>query len=70
MEQIKAQLTGTVFEVSVNEGDTVSTGQTVIILESMKMEIPHEASADGVVSKIFVAEGDFVEEEQLLIELA
>ena len=69
MEQIKAQLTGTVFEVSVKEGDTVSTGQTVIILESMKMEIPHEALADCVVSKIYVAEGDFVEEEQLLIDL-
>ena len=70
MEQIKAQLTGTVFEISVKEGDTVSTGQTVIILESMKMEIPHEASANHVVSKIYVAEGDFVEEDQLLIDLA
>ena len=70
MEQIKAQLTGTVFEVTVKEGDTVSTGQTVIILESMKMEIPHEASSDRVVSKIYVAEGDFVEEDQLLIDLA
>ena len=70
MEQIKAQLTGTVFEISVKEGDAVSTGQTVIILESMKMEIPHEASVDGVVSKTYVAEGDFVEEDQVLIDLA
>ena len=70
MEQIKAQLTGTVFEISVKEGDAVSTGQTVIILESMKMEIPHEASVDGVVSKTYVAEGDFVEEDQELIDLA
>ena len=70
MEQIKAQLTGTVFEVNVKEGETVSDGQTVIILESMKMEIPHEASTEGTVSKIYVAEGDFVEEDQLLIELA
>lgn len=70
MEQIKAQLTGTVFEVSVKEGDNVSSGQTVIILESMKMEIPHDATSDGTVSKIYVAEGDFVEEDQLLIDLA
>ena len=70
MEQIKAQLTGTVFEISVKEGDAVSTGQTVIILESMKMEIPHVASVDGVVSKTYVAEGDFVEEDQVLIDLA
>ena len=70
MELIKAQMAGTVFEVSVNEGDAVTKGQTVIILESMKMEIPHDATTDGAVTKIFVAEGDFVEEEALLVELA
>ena len=70
MELIKAQMAGTVFEVSVNEGDTVTKGQTVIILESMKMEIPHDVTTDGTVAKVFVAEGDFVEEEALLVELA
>lgn len=70
MELIKAQMAGTVFEVSVKEGDAVTKGQTVIILESMKMEIPHDVTTDGTVSKVFVAEGDFVEEEALLVELA
>lgn len=69
MELIKSQITGTVFEVSVKEGDEVTSGQTVIILESMKMEIPHEATTNGVVKKIFVQEGDFIEEEALLVEL-
>ena len=70
MELIKAQMAGTVFEVSVQEGDAVTKGQTVIILESMKMEIPHDATTDGTVAKVFVNEGDFVEEEALLVELA
>lgn len=70
MAEVKAQMAGTVFEVSVKEGDSVTKGQTLIILESMKMEIPHEAEADGTVVKITVAEGDFVEENDILVELA
>lgn len=70
MAEVKAQMAGTVFEVSVKEGDSVTKGQTLIILESMKMEIPHEAEMDGTVAKITVAEGDFVEENDILVELA
>ncbi|MEK5184271.1 acetyl-CoA carboxylase biotin carboxyl carrier protein subunit [Solibacillus sp. FSL W7-1324] len=70
MAEVKAQMAGTVFEVSVKEGDSVTKGQTLIILESMKMEIPHEAELDGTVAKITVAEGDFVEENDILVELA
>lgn len=70
MAEVKAQMAGTVFEVSVKEGDSVTKGQTLIILESMKMEIPHEAESDGTVAKITVAEGDFVEENDVLVELA
>lgn len=70
MAEVKAQMAGTVFEVSVKEGDSVTKGQTLIILESMKMEIPHEAETDGTVAKISVAEGDFVEENDVLVELA
>ena len=70
MAEVKAQMAGTVFEVSVKEGDSVTKGQTLIILESMKMEIPHEAEADGTVAKITVAEGDFVEENDILVELS
>ena len=70
MELLKAQMAGTVFEVTVKEGDAVTKGQTVVILESMKMEIPHDATMGGTVAKVFVTEGDFVEEEALLVELA
>lgn len=70
MAEVKAQMAGTVFEVSVKKGDSVTKGQTLIILESMKMEIPHEAETDGTVAKITVAEGDFVEENDILVELA
>ena len=70
MTQVKAQMAGTVFEVSVKEGDHVTKGQTLIILESMKMEIAHDSEADGTVAKVVVTEGDFVEENDVLVELA
>lgn len=69
MAQIKAQMACTVFEVSVKEGDSVTKGQTLIILESMKMEIAHDAENDGIIGKVNVAEGDFVEENDVLVEL-
>ena len=70
MTQVKAQMAGTVFEVSVKEGDSVTKGQTLIILESMKMEIAHDSEADGTVAKVVVTEGDFAEENDVLVELA
>ena len=70
MAEVRAQMAGTVFEVSVKEGDSVTKGQTLIILESMKMEIAHEAENDGTVTKVFVVEGEFVEENDVLVELA
>lgn len=70
MSHVKAQMAGTVFEVAVKEGDSVVKGQTVVILESMKMEIPCEAEIDGVVARVAVVEGDFVEENDVLVELA
>lgn len=69
MMEVRAQMAGTVFEVAVKQGDAVVKGQTLIILESMKMEIPCDAEMDGVVAKIVVVEGDFVEEDEVLIEL-
>ncbi|MCP1143928.1 acetyl-CoA carboxylase biotin carboxyl carrier protein subunit [Lysinibacillus endophyticus] len=67
MAELRSQMAGTVFEVLVKEGQQVSKGQTVIIIESMKMEIPFEAEDDGVVTKVHVAEGDFVNEDDVLI---
>jgi acetyl-CoA carboxylase biotin carboxyl carrier protein len=56
-----AEITGTVWKVEVAVGQVVAQGDTLLIVESMKMEIPVSAEADGVVKEIFVAEGDMVE---------
>jgi acetyl-CoA carboxylase biotin carboxyl carrier protein len=69
MKEITASMAGTVWQVLVSEGDSVSTGQSVIVLESMKMEIPIEASEEGTVAELKVASGDFVNEGDVLVVL-
>ena len=61
-EQIKAHITGVVFQVAAKAGDRVGAGDPVIVLESMKMEIPVEAPRAGVVKEITVQEGQTVQE--------
>ena len=61
-EEIKAHITGVVFQVVAKAGDTVAAGDPVIVLESMKMEIPVEAPSAGTVKEISVAEGQTVQE--------
>ena len=65
-----AHITGTVWKIEVKEGDVVTEGQTCVILESMKMEMPVEAPAGGTVSKIACKEGEAVSEGQVLVTLA
>lgn len=67
--QLTAQMPGQVVEVYVKAGDTVTSGQTLVVLEAMKMEIRISAPADGVVKQVMVKKGDVVEREQLLIEV-
>lgn len=67
MIEVKAPMAGIVYEICVKESEPVSKGQTLIILESMKMHIPFESEVDGVVAKIFVKAGDFVNEEDVLL---
>jgi acetyl-CoA carboxylase biotin carboxyl carrier protein len=67
--QVKAELAGNLWKMVVKEGQKVEAGETLMILESMKMEIPVEAPAAGTVSKIHVKEGQTVQEGQLLVEL-
>ena len=55
--------------VNVREGDTVTKGQTLLVLEAMKMEIRIQAPQDGVVTKSFVEQGQTVEREQILMEI-
>lgn len=69
MNEIKASMAGSVWKVEVAKGDTVTVGQDVVILESMKMEIPIPAETEGVVEDIKKAEGDFVNEGDVLIVL-
>jgi biotin carboxyl carrier protein len=61
-EEIKAHITGVVFQIPTKPGDTVGAGDPVIVLESMKMEIPVEAPRAGVVREIKVQEGQTVQE--------
>jgi acetyl-CoA carboxylase biotin carboxyl carrier protein len=66
---VRAHITGTVWKIEVKVGDAVSEGQTVVILESMKMEMPVESPAAGKVTAVLVAEGAAVEEGAALVEL-
>lgn len=61
-EDVKAHITGVVFQITSKAGDKVAAGDPVIVLESMKMEIPVEAPRAGVVREIMVAEGQTVQE--------
>jgi acetyl-CoA carboxylase biotin carboxyl carrier protein len=62
--EIKTEIAGTVWKVVANVGDSVEEDDPIVILESMKMEIPVVATDAGVVTEIRVAEGDPVEEDQ------
>lgn len=68
---ITSEVTGTVWKVVARVGDPVVVDQELVILESMKMEIPAAATVQGTVSRILVSEGDLVEEghELVVIEL-
>lgn len=61
-EEIRAHITGIVFQLTTKPGDTVAAGDPVIVLESMKMEIPVEAPRAGAVREIRVREGQTVQE--------
>lgn len=69
MTQIKSEMTGTVWKIVVKVGDQVAEDDTLIILESMKMEIPIEAPQAGVVKEIHVKENDVVKEGDVVVVL-
>lgn len=66
---VTAPMPGQVRALHVGEGDTVTKGQTLLVLEAMKMEIRIHAPQDGIVKKLFVQQGQTVEREQVLIEI-
>ena len=69
MPNVEAHITGTVWKVECQVGDDVTEGDTLVILESMKMEMPVEAEDDGVVKEIVCAEGQSVSEGDTLVVL-
>jgi len=69
MSEIRAPITGNVWQILVSEGDEVAVDDVVVILESMKLEIPVEADGAGVVARVLVAVGDAVAEDDPLVEL-
>ena len=66
---IRAEMVASVLSVSVQVGDQVESGGTLMLLESMKMEIPVLAELPGVVSEIRVVDGDQVQEGDVLVVL-
>jgi biotin carboxyl carrier protein len=68
-EEIKAHITGVVFQVTTKAGDRVQAGDPVIVLESMKMEIPVEAPRAGSIKEIRVQEGQTVQEGEIVAVL-
>lgn len=67
--ELNAEVAGTVWKVEKQAGDRVDAGDVVIIIESMKMEIPVEAAQPARVRELLVAEGDAVAEGELLARL-
>ena len=67
--EIRAEMVANVWKVVVAEGDSVADGDTLVILESMKMEIPVLAESDGRVSALHVSEGDVVQEGDVIAVL-
>jgi len=68
-EDVKAHITGVVFQVVAGVGTRVAAGDPIVVLESMKMEIPVEAPRAGVVKALHVAEGQTVQEGDVVASL-
>ena len=66
MTEVRAEMVANVWQVVASEGQSVADGDTLVILESMKMEIPVMAEGSGTVTKLAVAEGDVVQEGDLI----
>jgi acetyl-CoA carboxylase biotin carboxyl carrier protein len=69
LPNVDAHITGTVWKVEVQVGQEIEEGDTVVILESMKMEMPVEAEDDGTVKEILSEEGQSVSEGDPLVVL-
>ena len=66
MSEVRAEMVANVWKVVAAEGESVADGDTLVILESMKMEIPVLAEEPGTLTRLAVAEGDVVQEGDLI----
>ncbi len=69
MTKIILETGGSVWKTLVKQGDIVAEGDTLFILEVMKMEVPYEAPIAGKVAQLLIGEGDVVEEDQVVAEI-
>ncbi len=69
MKRIVSNMAGVVLEFLVKPGEKIAVDQDVVMLESMKMQIPIQSTVNGVVKTIKVSEGDFVDDGDVLIEV-
>lgn len=69
MVEVQAEIAANVWQVPAEEGQMIAEGETIAILESMKMEIPVEAEDDGVVKEIRCEEGQSISEGDVLVVL-
>ncbi|TYR82624.1 biotin/lipoyl-binding carrier protein [Priestia megaterium] len=70
MKEVTAAMAGMILNIHVSKGEAVAKGQVLVMLESMKMEIPVESDQEGIISSIHVANGDFVNEGDVLITIS
>lgn len=66
MFEVKASMAGSVWKITAEEGAEINDGEDVVILESMKMEIPISAETSGTIKELKVSEGDFVNEGDVI----
>ncbi len=69
LEEVESEITGNVWKIEVKVGDKVEVEDVIMILESMKMEIPVEAPSAGTIKELLVKEEDSVTEDQVLASL-
>jgi biotin carboxyl carrier protein len=70
MSDVRADMVANVMEIYVAEGDTLNVGDTIVLLESMKMEIPVIAEESGNISRVAVSVGDVVQEGDLIVSIS
>jgi len=69
MKKVLSNMAGVVLEYLVQPGEQISVDQDVVMLESMKMQIPVQSTVDGIVKRLKVEVGEFVNEGDVLIEV-